>query len=277
MKLLMALFAALALALSACGGDTHPEAVTETVIVPPTTSEEQAAFPEEVTQVLDALDDLAADFSEPVEHDPGISGSETIYKLDIVGYSSGINIFASTDDLETWQEASDFFGGVSVTFEATAVTLNSGEGKNASLSLAPQLAEKLGGIAHTGGEAPDNAPSGNSEAASEEPRSIWAPPGQGHQCPGTDARVWDFAECNPSNEVIDPEEFYRIIEQNRQPDHDGVPFADGGNCPAYLCGYGHDEHGNPNPTSGELQSQAGCEQGYIIDPELCAAVGRPIG
>lgn len=38
------------------------------------------------------------------------------------------------------------------------------------------------------------------------------------------------------------------------------------------CGYGHDEQGNPNPSSGELQTQYGCEQGYITDPELCAAV-----
>lgn len=63
---------------------------------------------------------------------------------------------------------------------------------------------------------------------------------------------------------------------NQQPAHDGVPIADGGTCPAALCGYGHDEHGNPNPSSGEIQTQHGCEQGYITDVELCAAVGRPI-
>lgn len=32
-----------------------------------------------------------------------------------------------------------------------------------------------------------------------------------------------------------------------------VPNADGGTCPAYQCGYGHDENGNPNPSSGEIQ------------------------
>lgn len=108
-------------------------------------------------------------------------------------------------------------------------------------------------------------------------RSIWAPPGQGIQCPGTDAFVWDFADCNPSNGVIDPNEFNRMVEQqNQQPAHDGVPIADGGTCPAYLCGYGHDEQGNRNPSSGEIQTQHGCEQGYITDVELCAAVGSPI-
>lgn len=113
--------------------------------------------------------------------------------------------------------------------------------------------------------------------AQEQTRSIWAPPGQGIQCPGTDAFVWDFADCNPSNGVIDPAEFARLgQQQNQEPAHDGVPIADGGTCPAYLCGYGHDEQGNRNPTSGEIQTQHGCEQGYITDPELCAAVGSPI-
>lgn len=32
-----------------------------------------------------------------------------------------------------------------------------------------------------------------------------------------------------------------------------IPFADGGTCPAAICGYGHDENGNPNPSSGEIQ------------------------
>ncbi|MBB0969345.1 hypothetical protein G6016_10315 [Dietzia aerolata] len=63
----------------------------------------------------------------------------------------------------------------------------------------------------------------------------------------------------------------------QQPEHDGVPIADGGTCPAAICGYGHDENGDPNPSSGELQTQYGCEQGYITDVELCAAVGVPIG
>lgn len=144
----------------------------------------------------------------------------------------------------------------------------------------------------TASSAPSSAPTSTTDATTPEPvpvapaspataqeqaRSIWAPPGQGIQCPGTDAFVWDFADCNPSNGVIDPAEFARLgQQQNQAPAHDGVPIADGGTCPAYLCGYGHDEQGNRNPTSGEIQTQHGCEQGYITDPELCAAVGSPI-
>lgn len=65
---------------------------------------------------------------------------------------------------------------------------------------------------------------------------------------------------------------YRDAEAAAGWDPSKVPFADGGTCPAYKCGYGHDEHGNPNPSSGELQFQYGCEQGYI-DPSECAAAG----
>ncbi|MFW9238817.1 hypothetical protein [Corynebacterium striatum] len=33
-----------------------------------------------------------------------------------------------------------------------------------------------------------------------------------------------------------------------------IPYADGGTCPAYKCGYGHDASGNPNPSNSEIQS-----------------------
>lgn len=56
------------------------------------------------------------------------------------------------------------------------------------------------------------------------------------------------------------------------PDPATIPYADGGTCPAYKCGYGHDENGNPNPSSGEIQTKNGCDAGYINDPELCASV-----
>ena len=56
-------------------------------------------------------------------------------------------------------------------------------------------------------------------------------------------------------------------------DLSNVPYADGGTCAAAICGYGHDENGNPNKSSGEIQTEYGCEQGYITDPALCGAVG----
>lgn len=73
-------------------------------------------------------------------------------------------------------------------------------------------------------------------------RGIWAPPGQGTRCPGTDAYVWDYADCNPSNGVIDPEEFYRLIEPT--PTYDEPYRSDGCIGPAAVCGY-YDENGEP--------------------------------
>lgn len=40
--------------------------------------------------------------------------------------------------------------------------------------------------------------------------------------------------------------------------------------PAYLCGYGEAPNGARNPTSGEIQTYHGCQEGYITDPALCA-------
>lgn len=61
---------------------------------------------------------------------------------------------------------------------------------------------------------------------------------------------------------------------NTAPDPATIPFADGGTCPAAECGYGHDANGNPNPSSGEIQTYNGCEDGYITDPALCGAVNQ---
>ena len=32
-----------------------------------------------------------------------------------------------------------------------------------------------------------------------------------------------------------------------------IPYSEGGTCPAYLCGYGHDENGKPRPNNPEIQ------------------------
>lgn len=41
---------------------------------------------------------------------------------------------------------------------------------------------------------------------------------------------------------------------------------------AAVNGYGYAPNGARNPSSGELQTQHGCQQGYIDDPDLCSAV-----
>lgn len=39
---------------------------------------------------------------------------------------------------------------------------------------------------------------------------------------------------------------------------------------AAVNGYGYDEFGHPNRTSGELQAEWGCQEGYITDPAICS-------
>lgn len=45
---------------------------------------------------------------------------------------------------------------------------------------------------------------------------------------------------------------------------------------AAVAGYGTAPNGTRNPSSGELQTQWGCRQGYIDDPALCDAVEEVI-
>jgi hypothetical protein len=89
----------------------------------------------------------------------------------------------------------------------------------------------------------------------EESRSGLNPPAGNYQCPGTNIWVENSSFCTP--EIIGPE---------------NVAFNDGGTCAGAICGYGHNQNGQRNPTSGELQTLHGCQLGYITDSELCAAV-----
>ena len=80
----------------------------------------------------------------------------------------------------------------------------------------------------------------------------------------SDMSVVEWPDC-----ALPPQE---AADLGPSPDPATIPYADGGTCPAYKCGYGHDENGNPNPSSGEIQTKNGCDAGYINDPELCASV-----
>lgn len=65
--------------------------------------------------------------------------------------------------------------------------------------------------------------------------SIWAPAGTGYRCPMTDAYVYDPANCTSANLGGTPE--YDDWFPGGQ-DLSNIPYADGGTCPAYKCGYG---------------------------------------
>ncbi len=61
-------------------------------------------------------------------------------------------------------------------------------------------------------------------------------------------------------------------ERNAGLDPSEIPYANGGTCPAYKCGYGTAPDGTPNRSSGEIQFEYGCSEGYI-DPQQCAEAG----
>ena len=85
-----------------------------------------------------------------------------------------------------------------------------------------------------------------------------------------------YEEGNAINHQWEPV-FDRMREEaglNDAPAPEPAPAEE--SCPAAECGYGYDENGNPNPSSGEIQTYHGCEDGYINDPELCAAVREKI-
>lgn len=88
-----------------------------------------------------------------------------------------------------------------------------------------------------------------------------------------------FAECYEANaallsdgSVVTDTINCGVEEEPEQPSEPAAPAEPECTGGAAECGYGYDEEGKPNPSSGELQTQWGCEQGYITDLELCAAV-----
>lgn len=80
----------------------------------------------------------------------------------------------------------------------------------------------------------------------------------------SDMSVVEWPDC-----ALPPQEAAKL---GPGPDPATIPYADGGTCPAYKCGYGTNSQGERNPSSGEIQTLHGCQDGYINDPELCSAV-----
>src|SRR5690606_36521956 len=92
------------LAVAGCGGDES-------------SSDIEAA----AQTVVEALDELGIDHTDPVRAEVQGSGAAAVFEIQINGYDAGINVFADGDDLAAWQELSDAFGGVSVTFDNAAL------------------------------------------------------------------------------------------------------------------------------------------------------------
>ena len=111
-------------------------------------------------------------------------------------------------------------------------------------------------------------------AATNEPyvvECLFGTPGQSLMSDGT-VRNTEYCSSQSGAQQYRDAENTAGYNPNAQPDPATVPFANGGTCPHYQCGYGVDANGNPNPSSGELQSLYACETGAITDQELCASL-----
>ena len=198
------------LALTACGGnDDAPDSATNTTDT--SAAAESSDNGPVVDRITDALDKLDVEWDSLTDPTYNAAANSDTRDINIGGHSAVIHEFRTEESAKFWSDASDTLGGIHVAFANSAVSLNSKDGRESSEKLAPRLAEELGGEAHVADDpmaALDdlsselNVPSDGPQptpAAAPAPESIWAPTGQGYQCPRTDAFVWDSANCTPEN------------------------------------------------------------------------------
>ena len=125
-----------ALALSGCS--STPESTS----APAATSSYSSA-----QEIVDALDGGGIEVSKLKSAEPSYIpevGGES-WDLEIDRRDADINIFPDSEALATWVEMSKSIGGIAVTGDIWAVSLESDADRQASLELAPQVAETLGG------------------------------------------------------------------------------------------------------------------------------------
>ena len=100
-----------------------------------------------VQKVVGVLDQLGIQHTTPTRTQAAF-GSRASFDITIDGFPAGINIFADAETLKGWQDASDSLGGVDVSFDSAALSLNSSDGIQDSVKIAPQIAAAIGGTAH---------------------------------------------------------------------------------------------------------------------------------
>lgn len=107
----------------------------------------------------------------------------------------------------------------------------------------------------------------SSEPVAEEPTIVECIPGTPGPSLMSDGTVQPTDYCFYANGG--PE----YAEAESRAGYAPLPSADSDSwCAAAICGYGTNSQGQPNPTSGEIQTLDSCQRGWITDPELCAAV-----
>ena len=198
------------LTLTACGGnDETSDSGTNTTDTP--AAAESSGNSPVVDRITGALDKLDVEWDRLTDPTYNAAANSDVRDINIGGHDAAIHQFRTEESAKSWSDTSDTLGGIHVAFANSAVSLNSEEGREASERLAPRLAEELGGEAHVADDpmaalddlaselnVPSDVPQ-PTPAAAPASDSIWAPAGQGFQCPRTDAFVWDPANCTPEN------------------------------------------------------------------------------
>lgn len=151
---------------------------------------------------------------------------------------AGHLILAIPENTETVR-FTQFWDPVSYEFDVTDLDVEPGAGERplpASASAPPVTTQ----------EAATPAVAATEGAAA----SMWTEPGVGYQCAGTDAWTNDPANCTAANLGGDPSYDTQwgpgaaIPAGETGQDLSNIPYANGGTCPAYKCGYGTDAEGN---------------------------------
>ncbi len=145
---------AVALALTGCAagnsdsgnatGGSTPSATSAAPSPTPTLSDIDA----DVQAFTAALDALGIQHTAPVRSSVGLSGAEASFDIIVDGFDAGINVFPDADTLAAWGKISDQVGGIYVSYQNGALTLNSTDGVADSASIAPKIAAQVGGEAH---------------------------------------------------------------------------------------------------------------------------------
>jgi hypothetical protein len=128
-----------ALALSGCSSTSLPESTS----APAPPSSYSSA--QEIVDVLDGrgIEVSKLKSSEP-SYIPDVGGQS--WDLEIDRRDADINIFPNPEGLAMWVEMSESLGGIAVTGDMWAVSLDSDPNyRQASLELASQVAKALGG------------------------------------------------------------------------------------------------------------------------------------
>jgi hypothetical protein len=130
-----------ALALSGCSWPSSPESTSAPA---GTSSPPSYSSAQEIVDVLQggAIEVSKLKSAEP-SYIPEVGGES--WDVEIDRRDADINIFPNSETLGMWVETSKSFGGIAVTGDTWAVSLDSDADRQASLELASQVATALGG------------------------------------------------------------------------------------------------------------------------------------